>query len=91
MSDIVERLRGVDHESVEDCFLLSPLFAHAADEITRLRTELADARNKALEEAAMRIEKIISDMHALEKFNRSYALRIAALALADIRAMKAKQ
>ncbi|MUO84856.1 hypothetical protein [Agrobacterium vitis] len=57
MSDIVARLRGVDHESVEDCFLLSPLFAHAADEIIRLRAELADARNKALEEVN---EKVVS-------------------------------
>ncbi|XUP59946.1 hypothetical protein FS819_023305 [Allorhizobium sp. Av2] len=51
-------------------------------------SQLAEERNNALESAAMRIEKIIADMQALEKFNRSYALRIAALALADIRALK---
>lgn len=40
MSDIVERLRAVDHGSVEDCFCQSPLFAQAADEIERLRERL---------------------------------------------------
>ena len=44
MSDIVEMLRAVDHMSVEDCFLQSPLFAKAADEIARLRADLERAR-----------------------------------------------
>ncbi len=35
--DIVDRLRAVDHMSVEDCFLQSHLFSVAADEIGRLR------------------------------------------------------
>lgn len=42
MSDLTERLRAIDHMSVEDCFLQSPLFAHAADEIDRLNAQLAD-------------------------------------------------
>jgi len=46
MSDIVERLRGVDHQSIEDCFLQSPLFSHAANEIERLRTLLSEAEQK---------------------------------------------
>ena len=37
MTDIVERLRAVDHSCVEDCFTQSPLFSEAADEIDRLR------------------------------------------------------
>lgn len=46
-----DRLRAVDHMSVEDCFLQSPLFAQAADaldakdaEIERLKLELAASR-----------------------------------------------
>lgn len=49
-----------------------------------------DARAKALEEAAMRVDKLISDMQALEKFNRSYALRMTALASKDIRALQSE-
>lgn len=37
MNDIVKALRSVDHGSVEDCFLQSPLFEKAAIEIERLR------------------------------------------------------
>lgn len=44
MTDIVERLRAVDHMMVEDCFLQSHLFAQAADEIERLRAEAARLR-----------------------------------------------
>jgi hypothetical protein len=40
MTDIVKRLRAIDHLSVEDCFLQSPLFGNAADEIERLRAAL---------------------------------------------------
>lgn len=43
---LVERLRGVDHMSVEDCFLQSHLFAQAATALT-----LAQARIRELEEA----------------------------------------
>jgi len=65
MSDIVERLRAVDHQSLEDCFLQSPLFDKAADEITRLRTALSEAeqqekraRRKGFEDAyALRMKK----------------------------------
>jgi hypothetical protein len=44
MTDIVECLRAVDHASVEDCFLQSPLFHRAADEIERLRAALLDIK-----------------------------------------------
>lgn len=37
---LVEKLRAVDHGSVEDCFCQSPLFTQAADEIERLRAAL---------------------------------------------------
>ena len=43
MTDIVERLRAVDHMSVEDCFLQSSLFATAADKIERLQAGLMRA------------------------------------------------
>lgn len=42
MTDIVERLRSIDHCSVEDCFLQSPLFEHAAEEIERLRARVRE-------------------------------------------------
>jgi hypothetical protein len=50
MADIVERLRSIDHYSVEDCFSQSPLFEHAAVEIERLRDEIAalSAENEVL-------------------------------------------
>lgn len=41
---LVERLRAIDHMSVEECFLDSHLFAKAADEITDLRAENAEYR-----------------------------------------------
>lgn len=48
MGDIVKRLRAVDHMSVEDCFLQSPLFAQAADIIERLTAIIGQmARCKA--------------------------------------------
>lgn len=40
-SEIVKALRNIDHGSMEDCFLQSPLFEKAADEIERLRAENA--------------------------------------------------
>lgn len=46
MTDILERLRGVDHMNVDDCFLQSSLFGHAADTIERLRAELAALREQ---------------------------------------------
>ena len=59
MTDIVERLKAVDHLSVEDCFTQSPLFSQAAEEITRLRQLISEAEKRenevraaALEEAA---------------------------------------
>ena len=60
--EIVERLRGVDHGSVEDCFLQSPLFDHAADHITKLTAQLtgaiADGYDLAKEEYRERIEEL---------------------------------
>ena len=44
MSDIVDRLRAVDHLSVEDCYLQSHLFEQAAAEITRLRAQVERMR-----------------------------------------------
>lgn len=45
---LVERLRAVDHESVEDCFMLSPLFEVAASAIERLVRERDEARERAV-------------------------------------------
>lgn len=39
VEELVKRLRGVDHMSVEDCFLQSPLFGHAADKLEELAAE----------------------------------------------------
>lgn len=44
MSDLIERLRAVDHGSVEDCFLQSPLFEKAADRIEALEREVEELR-----------------------------------------------
>lgn len=61
MSDIVKVLEAIDHGSVEDCFLQSPMFAKADDEITRLRAALASAEvrvwNDAIEAAAKVAER----------------------------------
>lgn len=40
VEELVKRLRGVDHMSVEDCFLQSPLFGHAADKLEELAAEV---------------------------------------------------
>ena len=45
MTDLIERLKAVDHTSLEDCFLKSPLFAQTADEIDSLTNELIEARD----------------------------------------------
>lgn len=42
MDDLVKRLRAVDHMSVEDCFLQSPLYGHAADAIEALQARVAE-------------------------------------------------
>lgn len=42
--DIVNRLRAVDYNSVDECLLKVGLFIKAADEIERLRRELNEAR-----------------------------------------------
>jgi len=43
MSDLVKRLRAVDHMNVEECFLDSHLYAKAADAIEQLQRQLAEA------------------------------------------------
>jgi len=59
--ELVKRLRAVNHMCVEDCFLQSPLFGHAADAIEALQAraeaaeaELADAASPEAELAAAR-------------------------------------
>lgn len=49
---LVKRLRGVDHMSVEDCFLQSHLFGHAADKLEELA-----AANERLRGALEQIEQ----------------------------------
>lgn len=90
MSDPIDRMQ----KSWSDMMAISRL----ETEIARLRTLLSEAeqrekgaRAKALEEAAMRVDKLISDMQGLEKFNRSYALRMTALAAKDIRALQSEE
>jgi len=61
--DIVERLRSIDHMSVEDCFLQSPMFSKAADEIERLRAELAQWQ--ALDANAVHINMLRGTMPKL--------------------------
>ena len=55
MSDIVERLRN-EAETEPDWTSSHKLASEAADEITRLRTALADERKRALEEAAKALD-----------------------------------
>jgi hypothetical protein len=43
---ISERLRAVDHMSVEDCFLQSPLYDKAADVIDALAAALKDVQSR---------------------------------------------
>lgn len=45
VEELVKRLRGVDHMSVEDCFLQSPLFGHAADKLEELAAEVERVRD----------------------------------------------
>ncbi|MGV1913576.1 hypothetical protein G6K96_21800 [Agrobacterium vitis] len=88
-----------DHERIflekpgapDRCWCQDDVFEDGGIEFIRadiVASQLADARNKALEAAAACVESRIEDMRELDKFNRSYALRITALALADIRALK---
>jgi hypothetical protein len=62
MADLVDQLRKVDHGSVEDCFLQSPLFAKAANEIERLRAENVMLRREAAE-----IASLVRQLHSLSK------------------------
>jgi hypothetical protein len=50
--ELVKRLRHVDHLSVEDCFLQSPLYGDAADRIEALTEQLEAARLDAKEAEA---------------------------------------
>lgn len=70
--DLVARLRAVDHMSVEDCFLQSSLFAHAAD-----RLEAAEARVRELEEE-------LAQLRVVANYNREQAEK-AERALAEAR------
>lgn len=51
-NDLVKRLRAVDHLSVEDCFLQSPLYGDAASRIEALTEQLEAARLDAKEAEA---------------------------------------
>ena len=44
--ELTKALRGVDHMSVEDCFLLSPLFGRAADLIDQQAARIAELEDK---------------------------------------------
>lgn len=66
MTDIVMRLRAVDHMSVEDCFLQSHLFATAADEIERLRRE-RDAARRERDEAHYDAYRVVQQSLAAAK------------------------
>lgn len=72
-SDIVERLRAVDHTSLEDCFLQSSLFAQAADRIEILETE-AQCDKEYMANMRSRIEALQAELakarEALEPFAR---------------------
>lgn len=59
--DLVARLRAVDHMSVEDCFLQSSLFAHAAD------------RLEAAEDRVRELEAMLADQRTIAKYNREQA------------------
>lgn len=50
--DLVKWLRAVDHMSVEDCFLQSPLFARAADHIEAMETENAKLQSSLCDAVA---------------------------------------
>jgi len=71
MSDIVERLQRnvAERELFEICPVL---VLEAAAEITRLRAELAEARDKALDEAATELERL--DGHG-EWYEAAQAIR----------------
>ena len=59
-ADLVKRLRAIDHENLEDCFLQSPYFSKAADRIEQLEAALTRANAAtaaAYEVAARRVER----------------------------------
>ena len=60
--ELVARLRAVDHMSVEDCFLQSPLFAHAADCIERLNGALVAANERTAAPAHVLNEDDAADL-----------------------------
>ena len=92
MRDLVRELRSVDHSSVEDCFLLSPLFGHAADEIERLRREVQEARAAALQEAAQVGRKSVMQFKAkfggYGKYYPGYHEDLREYVAAEIRKLK---
>jgi len=48
MDDLIARLEAVDHMSVEDCFLQSPLFSHAATALRAYAEREAEYRKALL-------------------------------------------
>ena len=94
MTDIVKRLRAIDHSSIEDCFMQSPLFETAADEITHLRAEVERLReveaefwsqNDALGKALLdnkQLKAALADVHAAAGNNHLIA-NIARAALEE--------
>jgi hypothetical protein len=60
MSTLVEQLRAVDHGDVADCFLQSPLFGHAADEIERLQTENARLQAMLVDQTERFVQRILA-------------------------------
>lgn len=58
MSDLIKKLRAVDHMSVEDCFLQSHLFAEAADALS----EIAEAERRGALAERGKLTPIILEM-----------------------------
>ena len=65
--ELVKNLRGVDHASVEDCFLMSPSFAKAADAIEALVKERDDANSDATRFQSYVIEAENNTMFAVQR------------------------
>ena len=84
MSDIVERLQHAHLLSTQRV-VVNTIFTEAAEEITRLRTALADERKRALEEAALRI-----DCNCNERCLASHEGYCPKQTVAAIRALKGK-
>lgn len=73
--DLVKQLKAVDHESVEDCFLQSPLFAKAAARIEAQEAEIAgrDTFIKELSDALLSIRPLGGSELFVKRFGKHYA------------------